>query len=82
MIRKAGCYSPWSRITVEGLSSCDNESSLKKNSDEYWAAIEKGKFELFKETKCPMPCTFMEYKVRVIQIATRSKRSIDAKRDI
>ena len=61
----AGCQSPWSRVVVDGLPSCDNSTLLENYSNEYVAAMGLGRNGLIDWTGCLMPCTFMEYKVQV-----------------
>ena len=63
VISRAGCQPPWRRFIVEGLSPCDNMSMLNKFGEEYMSFYNMEKHKLFVETKCEMPCTFMEYKV-------------------
>ena len=60
----AGCQSPWSRVVVDGLPSCDNSTLLENYSNEYVAAMGLGRNGLIDWTGCLMPCTFMEYKVK------------------
>ena len=60
---KAGCQPPWRRVTVEDLPQCDNNETMNKYSRERYDAWEMSRTEIFQETKCLMPCAFMEYKV-------------------
>lgn len=64
IITKVGCQPPWRRYTVEGVPLCDNMSLLMN----YGAAnLERmylmDTIELVEDTKCVLPCSFMEYKV-------------------
>jgi len=63
---KAGCRIAWSRVKVEGLPICDNSSLLEKYSYTYWEAVDMERNKLLEYTNCPMPCTFMEYEVRIV----------------
>ena len=60
---KAGCQPPWRRVDVEGLPLCDNNQTLHKYSLVRLETWEMTSSELIYKTKCPMPCSYMEYKV-------------------
>ena len=48
---------------MEGLPLCDNSTLLNKYSDTYFGITIMGRDEIVENTKCPTPCSFMEYKV-------------------
>ena len=58
-----GCQPPWRRFSVEGLPICDNSNLLTQFGQQYNRITQMVKNELIEETKCLVPCTFMEYKV-------------------
>ena len=66
LMMQAGCQPPWRRVNVESLPMCDNNETLSKYSSVRLETWEMTKFELMQKTKCPMPCTFMEYKVNMM----------------
>ena len=64
LISKVGCQPPWRRFVMEKKPLCDNLSLLHdygNEMDRFTASL--GKNELFEETSCLMPCSFMEYRV-------------------
>ena len=63
-----GCQPPWRRFSVEGLPICDNSNLLTQFGQEYNRITQMVKNELIEETKCLVPCTFMEYKVIYIYV--------------
>ena len=58
-----GCQPPWRRVDVEGLPLCDNSTLLRKYSNTYFWMTVMGRDEIVENTKCLMPCSFVEYKV-------------------
>ena len=70
---KAGCQPPWRRVDVEDLPVCDNNQTLHKYSSVRLETWEMTRFELIQKTKCPMPCSYMEYKVNITWIIRPSK---------
>ena len=68
VVMKVGCQIPWSRITMKGMPLCDNSTTFNKY-DKYMDEVSyMQKDDLFRTTKCFIPCTFMEYKVSFIHI--------------
>ena len=65
-MRMAGCQPPMGRVKVDGLPLCDNMTMLKNHADNTWYTTEYGREWLINSTKCLMPCSFMEYKVKFI----------------
>ena len=58
-----GCQPPWRRVDVKDLPICDNSMILQQYSHYYIWLMTMGRDELIQNTKCLMPCSFMEYKV-------------------
>ena len=58
------CQPKWSRVNIEDLPLCDNKTMLVKYSAEYWKLGSLERDDLINLTKCLMPCSYMEYKVR------------------
>ena len=67
----AGCQSPWSRIVLEGLPMCDNDTLLVNYNIAYFKAMGLRSDELIEYTGCLMPCTFMEYQVQFDMLLAR-----------
>ena len=65
IITRAGCQPPWRRFNMEGQPICDNSSLLNKFRMESTKVSHLVKDDIFKETNCLMPCSFMEYRVSV-----------------
>ena len=69
LIKRAGCVPPWIILQDGGTDSllelpvCDNLSLLTKWDTEKWRLFYMSSDQLMEDTGCPMPCTFMEYKV-------------------
>ena len=66
IITKAGCQPHWRRVTVDEIPVCDNVSMILRYDEEFWKYIDLSRRELFGESKCRLPCSFMEYKVSYI----------------
>ena len=66
IITKAGCQPHWRRVTVDEMPVCDNVSMILQYDEEFWKYIDLSRRELFGESKCRLPCSFMEYKVSYI----------------
>ena len=66
IITKAGCQPHWRRVTVDEMPVCDNVSMILRYDEEFWKYIDLSRRELFGESKCRLPCSFMEYKVSYI----------------
>ena len=64
-MKMAGCQPPWRKLNVVGLPLCDNNKKLNKYSSVRLQTWEMTRGELFMKTKCLMPCSFMEYKVKI-----------------
>ena len=65
IMNSAGCQPPWRRFTIEQLPLCDNGTMLNRFREAYEKiAGPLVKEEIIDVTKCLMPCTYMEYKVR------------------
>ena len=47
---------------MEGLPLCDNSILLRQYSEYYFWLMLLGRDELVENTKCQMPCSFLEYK--------------------
>ena len=62
----AGCQPPWRRVSVEGLPLCDKNETLNKFSKERQDSWEMMRSELYVKTKCLMPCSYMEFKVKIL----------------
>ena len=71
IMRNAGCKPPWRRFDVIGLPLCDNLQLLAKYAQEYERISSMVRSEILDDTKCLMPCTFMEYKVEYFCYETR-----------
>ena len=69
MIKMAGCQPLWRRVTVEDQPLCDNKTMLQKYSTYYWELGYLGREELSRRTNCPIPCSYMEYKVNSLSCA-------------
>ena len=68
---RIGCQPPWRKYNVEGLSLCDNRSSLSHYEYEYRQTVSKlDRNTLSSNTKCAFPCSFLEYKVRLSSLST------------
>ena len=65
LMKIAGCQPPWRKINVDGLPLCDNNETLNKYSKVRLETWEMTRGELFMKTKCLMPCSYMEYKVKI-----------------
>ena len=63
IMRNVGCQPPWRRFTVEELPECDNLALLNKYANEYERIASMVRNEILEDTRCLIPCTFMEYKV-------------------
>ena len=62
---KVGCKLPRTKATLmESLPLCDNSTLFDLYSNEYYVAMGMGRNELIERTKCLLPCSFIEYKVR------------------
>ena len=58
-----GCQPPWRKISVPGLPLCDNYTLLSKYGDEFERVGRMVKENVVENTKCLMPCSFMQYEV-------------------
>ena len=67
IITRAGCQPPWRRFDMESQPICDNLTVLNRYRIENSKIIYLDKNELFGETHCLLPCSFMEYRVRLIK---------------
>ena len=63
IIARAGCQPHWRRFTVPGMPECDNSSKLTRYSEEYWKVGNLYREDLFRDTGCYLPCSYLEYKV-------------------
>ena len=63
IMNRIGCQPPWRRFSVDGLPLCDNWTLLSDFHHLHRALSVMGKEELSAFTRCPVPCTFFEYKV-------------------
>ena len=64
---KAGCQPHWRLYSVEGLPICDNVSMVNTYQDVMGSMqLNMDSDELYQETDCLMPCTYLEYKVKLI----------------
>ena len=60
----AGCQPPWRRFHMEALPLCDNFTLLNEHFfGAYWKRYIADRKTIIDETKCLMPCSYMEYKV-------------------
>ena len=58
---RTGCQPPWRKYNVEGLSLCDNRSSLSHYEYEYRQTVSMlDRNTLSTSTKCVFPCSFLE----------------------
>ena len=62
-MRNVGCQPPWRRFTLDILPECDTLELLNKYANEYERIASMVRNEIFEDTRCLIPCTFMEYKV-------------------
>ena len=60
---KAGCQPPWRKISVSGLPLCDNYTLLSTFASEFERVGRMVREDVLENTKCLMPCSFMEYEV-------------------
>ena len=60
---KAGCQPYWNKFNIAGIQFCKNGTMLKRYTQERNKASMMYRNELIEASKCPMPCSFMEYKV-------------------
>ena len=66
IMTRAGCQPPWSRTDLHGLLPlCDNWSLLTRYHNERYRLWLMDNENLINDTKCLMPCIFMEYKVLI-----------------
>ena len=63
VMRKTGCQPPWRKINVFGLPLCDNFTLLAKYGSEFERVGRMVREDVVENTKCLMPCSFMEYEV-------------------
>ena len=65
-MEKVGCQPHWRRFNVSGMPLCDNWISLTEFGNlNTKIQLDMEMEEITKTTKCMIPCTFMEYKVRI-----------------
>ena len=76
MIRMAGCQPPWRRVTVEDQPLCDNKALLARYSAQYWELGYLSREEISRRTKCPIPCSYMEFKVISGRVISRSCETV------
>ena len=71
IIMKAGCQPHWRLYSVKGMPTCSNISALNQFQRIMWnISINMDVEEVLLETKCLMPCTYMEYKVSLLRDET------------
>ena len=68
-MKKAGCQPHWRRFSFEGLPVCDNYTLLNDRfanlySKYYNLHLKK----IMEKSNCLIPCSFMEYKVKLSSI--------------
>ena len=63
IVLKVGCQPYWNKFDITGIQICKNGTMMQHYSDEKTRSAMMSRVELIGETKCLMPCTFMEYKV-------------------
>ena len=63
----AGCQPHWRLFSMEGMPTCDN-ATMVKDFSMIWAnmTLNMDRDDIYQATKCLMPCTFLDYKVRLI----------------
>ena len=66
ILRKAGCQPPWMKSNMKGLPLCENKTSFGHYDYEKFRVFFMNTQQLIEDTKCLMPCTFMEYKVNMM----------------
>ena len=71
---KAGCQPYWNKLEIEGMPTCENFSMLEQYGNIVGKFAWMHRSELIKETKCEMPCSFMEYKVSVTQFTVYKEK--------
>ena len=65
LITRAGCQPPWRRVTVEEFPVCDNATLLEYYDTKFWNFYNSDRKTLFEKSDCLMPCSFIEYKVKM-----------------
>ena len=64
VITKIGCQPPLRRFCVEELPLCENATLVTRFYEEFRQLSYLDRKKVFEETKCLMPCQFLEYKVK------------------
>ena len=63
IVKKVGCQSFWNKYNMKGIDICNNGTMMKLYTAERGRLAMMYRNELIEETKCLMPCTYMEYEV-------------------
>ena len=63
LMTNGGCQHHWRMTSVPGLPLCNNLTLLMKYRKYYDKVWEMNRHDFLEETKCLLPCSFMEYKV-------------------
>ena len=69
LVAKGGCQPYWNKFNISDRPFCANGSMLKQYSDASISFTRMYKKELLEETKCLIPCTFMEYEVSSLNVS-------------
>ena len=65
VVRKVGCQPPWRKFDFTGIPVCDSWQLLDMYGQKSAIMAETEGGKVTKETKCLLPCSFMEYKVNI-----------------
>ena len=65
VIMSAGCQPPWSSVNVEDIPFCANHTELKNHAVAFLQHANMGLHDLSERSKCMLPCSFIEYEVKV-----------------
>ena len=63
IMMRVGCQPHWRQFSVDGLPLCNNLSLLTQFANEFERVGALVKDKIIEDTKCLLPCSFMEYKV-------------------
>ena len=63
IVQRVGCQPYWNKHNIMGINICENGTMLKLYTSERNRMSYMSRKELIRESKCLMPCTYMEYKV-------------------
>ena len=63
MITKMGYQSPWALFPMDNVPIYSNMSQMRNYNKEFRNIAMKTRDEFKDETKCLLPCKYMEYKV-------------------